>query len=565
MSPSQVNANSAPEESYDYVHIDDFTPGIYANTYAARNQGTPISAPWVPAPLGAATPQGTWGCAALRTGGLAPLPTISTTHTQGPISGAASQLVAGFIVNPGTVGSVGDEVIEIYEADDGANHHYNAYSIQPGAGYATNVIVNPTTATTAAGYFGAPYPVFSRMNATGTGNPPPVIVFPAGVAVVASTGALYVYPQISSPGTYGAQNIVGSSVTGQVIAYGSRILTLVSASYTWPTGTIQTNENINFTDPPLSSTNGNQLEILGAEWPFGYGAWGSVSVGELLFVKKRAGAVIMYGDIANPTSAVEVPGVQPTGNLVGRAAATPQGLIYCSEKRGAWLWNGGNTATKISQQIEDDFFDLETGAITSNNYGFYVEPWQNYMLFSHNWLWNSESNSWWILYPTTSQSAQSTYLTAYDLWWYSPGAAGNLMYAAPLISSTANSWLGFITFDSQVGGSREYRWESVPIHVNKDADRNVDIRQLTVTASDPTGSNTCKIQPFVGSWTGAASTTVIGTLPTTLRYNVGAGALGLTDIVGLTIHAWNTASASGPIIHSIDIGYQIRAKVTVQN
>lgn len=570
MSPAQVNAGQTPEEIYDYVHIDDFSPGCHANTYATPNQGTPTSSPTIPAPLGAASPRGTWACAALRSGGLGPLPTIATTHTQGPISGADHQLVAGFIVNPGTEGSIGDEVIEIYEADDGANHHFNAYSIQPAAGFATNVIVNPTTASS-PGYFGSPYPVFSRLTASGSGNPPPVLVFPAGVAVVpaAPGGAVYVYPNPSSPSAYGVLNLCtggGAGVAGQVIAYGSRIIVLVATNYPWPTGTINTNENINFTDPPLSSTYLNQLEILGAEFPFGYGAWGSVSVGELLLVKKRAGAVIMYGDVANPTSAIQVPGVEPTGNFVGRAAGTTQGLIYCSEKRGAWIWNGGNSSTKISNQLEDDFFDLETGAIQSNNYGFYVEPWQDLVLFSHNWLWNTTNNSWWILYPTTDQHAQSSYLTGYDLWWYSLGASGNQMYAAPLVSSTSNSWLAFVIFDSAVGGSPEYQWQSVPIHVVKDADRLLDVRQLTVRVSDPNTTGNCRVQVSVGSWQSPV-TGGIGGSTTPLRFNVGAGALGLSTISGLTVHAWNTGGVgqSAPIIHSIDVGYQVRAKVMVQN
>jgi len=564
MSPAQVNPANAPEEIYDWVHIEDFSPGCYANTYTTPNQSPPTSAPIVSAPLGAATPRGTWACAALRAGGLGPLPKMIATHAIGAISGASTQLIAGFICNPATVNTT-DEIIEIVEADDGSNHHFNAYSIQPNNSYATNVIVNPTTASSGAGYFGAPYPVFTRMTASGSGNPPPVCVFPAGQAVVPTTGALYVYPALASPGAYGAQNIVGSGLTGQVIAYGSRVICLQGVPYTWPTGTVNINENLSFTDPPLSSTYGNQREILGAELPFGYGAWGTVSVGELLLVKKRGGAVIMYGDVANPTSAIQVQGVQPTGNIVGRAGATPQGLIYCSEHKGAWLWNGGNSSTKISRQIEDDFFDLESGSIQSNNYGYNVEPWQNYILFSHNRMWNAESDSWWILYPTSDQASQSSYLTGYDLWWYSGSAFGDVMYSAPLISSVSNAWLGFITFNSQYG-SVEYQWESVPIHVVKDADRVLDVRQIVVRASDPSATNTCAIQVSCGLWQSPVATG-IGELPTPFRFNVGNGAQGLLDIDGLSVRAWTTGSGpyvQAPIIHSIDVGYQVRAKVKVQ-
>jgi hypothetical protein len=391
-------------------------------------------------------------------------------------------------------------------------------------------------------------------------------VFPAGFAVVPTTGALYVYPPLASPTTYSADNIVGSSISGQVIAYGSRVICLVGITYPWPTGGVNINENLNYTDPPLSSTYGNQQTILGAELPFGYGAWGTVSVGELLLVKKRGGAVIMYGDVANPTSAIQIQGIQSTGNIVGRAGATPQGLIYCAEKRGAWIWNGGNTSTKISTQIEDDFFDLETGSIQSNNYGFYVQSWQNWILFSHNWLWNAESNSWWILYPTSDQASQATHgLSGFDFWWYSPGGFGNIMYAAPLIERSSNGWIAFYIFDSQTG-SPEYQWQSVPIHVVKEADRVIDIRQVTIRASDPTSSGNCQLQMSVGLFQSPV-TGGIGTQPTMIRFNVGTGAQGLQDIDGLTIHTWNTGGVGhdAPIIHSIDVGYQIRARTSVDN
>ena len=548
-----------------WVHIDDFSPGCFANTYVTPNQAAPTGSPFVPAPLGAATPRGTWACASLRAGGLGPLPNVTQAHAIGAISGASTQLIAGFICNPAVPG---DELVEIVEADDGSNHHFNAYSIQAGSG-ATNVITNPTSPST-AGFFGAPYPVFSRMNTSGTGNPPPCLVFPSAVASDShgTNGHLYVYPQLLSPGTYGAQDLVvpgTSGITGQVVAYGSRIICLAGIPYTWPTGSVITNENFNYTDPPLSSGYGNQQSVLGAEWPWGYGAWGSVSVGELLLVKKWGGAVILYGDIANPTSAIEIPGVTPTGNIVGRAAATPGGLIYCSEKRGAWLWNGGNTATKISQQLEDDFFDLETGTIQSNNYGFNVTPWQGWTLFSHNWLHNSESNSWWILYPTTDQASQVLGIGSNDLWWYTPGQFGNIMYAAPLISSSSNGYLGYIRFDSTMGSS-EYRWQSLPIHVAPDADRVIDVRQLVIRASDPFNQGGCTIQANVGLWQSPV-TGGIGQYPTMLRFNVGTGALGLEDIDGLVVHAWNTGGLGtcAPIIHSIDVGYQLRAKIAVGN
>jgi hypothetical protein len=458
------------------------------------------------------------------------------------------------------------------EGDDGTNHHANVYSIQRYSGFATNVITNPTSPSVAGAIWGSPYPQWTRFN-TGGPTPPPFLVFPAAVSSDphGTNGHLYVYPDPGNPTVYGVKDLVvpgTTGITGLTIAYGSRVICLTGVPYQHPTTGgygVSSNENINYTDPPLSQSYGNQESVLGAEWPWGYGAWGSVSVGELLLVKQQRGAVILYGDIANPTSAIEVPGVTPTGWIIGRAAPSPQGLAYCSDHRGAWLWNGGNTSTKISQQITDDFFHVDIAPYQSDRFGFYCEPWQDWMLFSHNWLYNSESNSWWVLYPTDDQSGQPGLLPTHTLFWYYPGAPGNNMYAAPAISSSSNGWLGFVMFDSSQG-SCEYRWQSVPIHVVKEADRVIDIRQIVIRASDPNNTNNCHIQVSCGLWQ-SPDTSGIGISPTVFRYNVGTGAEGLFDIQGLTVHAWNTGSigTSAPIIHSIDVGYQIRARKGVSN
>ena len=139
----------------------------------------------------------------------------------------------------------------------------------------------------------------------------------------------------------------------------------------------------------------------------------------------------MSGDINVPSSVISLPGVQSTGDFVGRACPTPMGLVYCSQNQGAWVWNGGNISQKFSQALNDSFFDLETGNIESNNYGFFVEHWQKWVMFSGNVWYDTDTGSWWNIYPKHGTTIGA--LVGKNIWWYSLTRDQNRILAAPLI------------------------------------------------------------------------------------------------------------------------------------
>jgi hypothetical protein len=70
----------------------------------------------------------------------------------------------------------------------------------------------------------------------------------------------------------------------------------------------------------------------------------------------------------------------------------------------------------------------------------------------------------------------------------------------------------------------------------------------------------------IGSFTATTPGSSIGPIPKPFRFNVGAGAGGLDDIV-IQLNGDNPVGGgdSSPIVHSIDIGYQMRASVAVSN
>jgi hypothetical protein len=564
-----VNAAQGERVSH-YLHLDDFSPGVYDNTFISTAEAV------VTAPLGAANAETTYCCAAIPSGGLGPLPALIETGTYPyGLPGAATEAwITGFIVNPG-LDSVNDELVIIWEADDGTHHYVEGWSDVPYI-FAVNNILSKTSATT-PGIFGSPYPVWTRMSVGGTGNPPPVLVFPNAVVTdpAGINGHLYVYPPLLAPTTFAVQDLIvsASSITGQTIAYGNRIICLAGINYPWPAGGgINTNENVNFTDPPQSSTYGDQMEIFGAEIPWGYGAWGSVSVGELLLIKKYGGALMMYGDVSNPSSVIELPGVQSTGDFVGQANANQSGLIYCAENLGAWIWNGGNTSQKISPQLRDDFYDAVTGTgLDSNNYGFNVASWQDWILFSNNYLFNPQTNSWWILYPNNANGNAT--VPGHTMWWWSGGRFANQMYAAPIRFGTAaglnKNW--WYLFDNTVPAPH-YQWQSLPISVAPNSTRVIDVTQVVLRVSDPSdsGTATCSItvshaNPALGTETVTTPAGQIRQVPTSFRFNFGSATLGINNPV-ITLNGDNTTSdASAPIVHSVDIGYTIRALKATSN
>lgn len=562
MSNQVTQAEAGTTRVTSWLHVDDFSPGIWDTSYVSP-------ATQLGAPLGAASPTGTFCCASLQGGGLGPLPGIDFSQNYpAPKPGETTRLyTVGFADNPGLLDG-NEELVLIMEGDDGINHYVVGWSTEPNTAD-FNVILNDSSATT-PGYFGAPYPTWTRMSSQpvigdpGYIVPEPRLVFPTAVLTDphGNEGHLWVYPTVASPGSFGCQDLVvpGDTVSGQVIAYNSRLQVLAGVGYTWPTGGgISTNENINYNDPPESQNLLNQQTILAAEEPWGYGAWGSVSVGELVLIKKQGGGVVMNGDISEPTSVITLPGIQPTGNFVGKADASSIGLVYCSENRGAWLWNGGNTSQKISPQINDNFFDCSSSVIASNNYGFCVHHWQDWILFSNNWMYNPDTGGWWIMYPQTGGGNAD--VIGQTFWWWQQGRYGYQCYAAPLFVDNTLGETWYSRFNSHSAASN-WSWTSLPLHVSPNANRVIDVTQVILRVSNPVASGST-ITITIGEWT--ATTPAIGPEMEWVRLNAGNGSLGLVDMT-VSIQGNNpTPGDAAPVLHSIDIGYTTRAQQASDN
>jgi hypothetical protein len=562
--------------NYQWLHIDDFTPGIY--DFDATNQEG--SNDYIPAPLGSCIPAGTYGCIGLPSGGLAPLPWLATAPADWPYTVSTPIFLVGIetntarVVNPLESTEVDTtELIIIAESDNGTAHVFaaNSYIVETAV---TNAILYSSSATTGK-FWGSPYPQWTLLTG-GTDTMYPALVFPSIVQTDSQgyPGHMYVYPSLSNPDAFGTDDLIppsDSGRTGQLICYDGRVLGITNINDQWPTGSSTrffSNEIIEYTDPPGDNTympTGEEFAILVPENPFGYGVAGSISAGELFLVKKRGGGVLVLGDIDAPSSVTYLPGVRPTGNFFGRGDSTVLGFVYCSQGAGAWVWNGSNVSTKLSPQLDDNFFDATTATgMASTNYGFFVKKWgpSQLVMFSNSWVFFEATNSWWKLSGSSG--------AAVPYYHYTDARDQHQIYALPLQITTALEPFLY-TYDSRVQAPL-WLWTSTQLyhHITKTPDRVIDIREIMITASNHwSNPGTIEVQIISNGsavWTGNLDLTA-GVDP--MPYRLNAGALGL-DNFRIAITAANSTNTPGssqgaPTVWSVDIAYRTRAKVLSGN
>jgi hypothetical protein len=460
--------------------ITDFSPGIYNNSVIAFAHPAGL----FPAPPGAADISATFGCIAEPNGGLGPLPARGGEPATFPGQGlslndmgigitGAADITA--MVN--TYQSSSDELVFVITDDiTGSTQHTAAFSY----------IVNDNTVVALSGS-SATY-TFANNYKNFCAYPFETII--AGqVCVILPLCApggpnsnLFVYPSLSAPTTY-AVSVISStgSVDGSGFGHQGRVgIIQLLSGYGWPYLSDQRpNEAFNYTDPPQTATWPVQFELFGPENPSGYGAVNSVSAGELFCIKRRGGAIIIQGDLNNPT-VTTLPGVQSTGPFYGHAGTDQNGMYYCSKTKGAWLWGGGNTSQKISAQLEDNFFDVVDPITDTTYYGYYCERWSTFMMFSNNWVFNSATGSWWRL-EDPNDISYFWYVLGYDSPW--------LFCAKPSVTGETDKFL--YEYDLRVPRS-SFTWQSLPLKPPS-ADRFVAVREVVIRASNPYGDSTPQV------------------------------------------------------------------------
>jgi hypothetical protein len=455
------------------------------------------------------------------------------------------------------------------EWDDGSNHFFIADSFAPFGPTFTRI----TSTTNPSGGlnefpFGSPYPQMTRAAASAPTTTPgnPVCVFPVASFAYpnATAGQLFMYPNPGTPTSYTPLKLITDgapqSLTGMVLVHENRVVVLANKGYGWPLGGAAVyviNEEINFTDPPNSTTypsqtaTGQQLVAV-AEEPYGFGCGGSISSGELFLVKRRGGAALINGDLFAPTSIIPLPGVQSTGQGYGNADSGQQGLAYCSINQGAWLWNGSNTSQKISSQLDDSFFMTANAAIYLSWYCKWVG---DKLYFSNNWMLDTRTNSWWRYYPDDTQGGRT-------FFWIQPDGTGSSIYCSPLVFTSADTHYLY-RFDETLPATT---WQAQLLPIRLTENRFVELRQVVVRASSNLGNGAATVEVLVyngATLVGHVTTpATIGTRPTMIRMPIGSANAGANAYASedLTIRiVANGNGGAAPNVHSVSLGYNQRA------
>ena len=339
----------------------------------------------MPAPPGAADVRETFGCISENNGGLGPLPALG--GAPGPTGLSMNDIGQGLpaeVVGPADITAVTnsfqngeDELVFMltYDATVGVSQSTAMWSYNVGFDILNLIPGTAMAYNYSADLLGAKnyccFPFMTLVLAQ------PELVF----ALAAPSGPnpnLFTYPNVGTSTVFSSSIITSDqTANGTSIGHQGRMLVIAELQYGWPVAiSTMPNESFNYTDPALFLTWPMQKEVFGPENPFGFGAVNSVSAGELFCVKRRGGAIIIQGDLNNPT-VTTLPGVKSTGQQYGRTDTDQNGMYYAAEHAGAWVWNGGNTSQKISNQLEDDFYLVSNPIEDSVSYAYYFQRWGN--------------------------------------------------------------------------------------------------------------------------------------------------------------------------------------------
>jgi len=313
--------------------------------------------------------------------------------------------------------------------------------------------------------------------------------------------------------------------------------------YSDPPGSNAATANINFT--------GNLSYSL--ENASGFGAWGSVSTGELILIRKGQGGVVVSGDGAFPTSVTKLPAIQGTGGILQRMTMCDVGAVYVTESAGVWAWNGGNTSQKISPQIPDNATirpELQPGGATplgAIGARAHHDVFGGLVFFANNWVFDSINNSWWL--------CEDPNVLNFATWTVSKSTT-RFIYGMPGVISTGGNHSVYVVDNETVATS--WAWTSNPIP-SPPVGGIPTLSEVEIFASNPTAQPaTITVTPTVPA--GMASSFINPTQ--SIPFTIPAHTSGFRQSKRCGFQEYNlcvaitaSGSAGAPTLHEVNLGY----------
>jgi hypothetical protein len=379
------DANFA-DQNVQTIKIDDFSFGIINGTHVGKTY-SPSQ------PLGSASYAVRCYC---REGlGLRAFPTYTNTtfgRTFQPAAGYANGFltIAGMRVIGNYSNNLGphDNVVISWSAQE-----------QGLAGQVSNFLIDVSgnnffQTGPVNTVFTTPWPSMAR--AFYNPNPATPVMGCVTVDPIPPFGDLVIVPNTSGAGNF---SLVVQTLVIPKLAYVNGRTVLMG----W---TSSSSVGLGTPDAFYSSDVNNTTNITGPEFFFpeygtSVGAWGSISTGEFFIVFQGGGGVLILSDIQDPSEAIILPGIPGTGAGIGPAVPTQNGLIYVTDYDGAWIWDGGNSAVKISSQVQDTALVRNTSWFPSQvadlvgSCTVHSDIWINWVFFANNYVYDTLTESWW--------------------------------------------------------------------------------------------------------------------------------------------------------------------------
>jgi hypothetical protein len=293
----------------------------------------------------------------------------------------------------------------------------------------------------------------------------------------------------------------------------------------------------------------------------GAAAIASLTADELFIVGHQGGALVVRGDVANPT-VVQLPYVTSSNGWACFPAVSPIGVVYTA-RDGVYRWAGGDTSECLSEQLEGTFFNyFASGESTTSNFAARgrLASWAKYIAVPNNYLYDTDSKAWWrLVAPDNNTSTPYAY--------YDVDAEFEQLFAFPYkLTATQN-----VVCDKFALGTlaSSYSWRSQPLVQSRDrlfTTQQVELVAANSTASDSRVTVTLEgidaegvLQTRTVEFT-LTGTSTSGGRPQILRKSIAGGSL-TARYLQLRIVATNASTtAPAPKIMSLSVGIADRSR-----
>lgn len=540
-----------PSEPQQWINVRDFTPGI------RHRIGAPGSVP-----IGAADGAQTYDCVALVGGGLGPLPKLTATKTRnhsGVVTPEDGSLrISGFhVAGPMqaaryTSDYTGDDNIEMHFAFEGVSsgsvHKWFWERVRHWAG-TTQDTIRDFTVTHDGSWVKADQNyrptafIDHRLHATDPAEMGDLFVV-AGWSpddMEATANIWLIFPDPDAPTTLSYHEIWDDNEVSAMVSHQGRIVSLDrhvfqhgNAGY-WITNDqfVWTQVNLPIVLPKLTGTLVASVASFTHGPISGYGAMGSISAQELLVIKHRGGAVTISGDIDEPT-VYNNPGVVGSNGALTYGVNSPVGFIYGVKNGGVYAFGGGDTSVKLSQFLDDDFWQIKPSDWT-DFYGKF-EIFRNWILTPNNYIFDTDTQSWWRIDPT------------HPVFQWSASPQNSKFYGAPVSFESGGAIAYTYDFDTKV---QSYRWQSQ--YLAPSIDRKINVREITVRGKATGAANTITVTLIdeAGNTQSKALTLANTDIPKLHRVNFAFQGQGIK----VRIDAAGGGSDEAPVVLEVNIGY----------